>query len=205
MQVKLWDPAKNEKTTFSVDDTIPCNKSGTPLFTTPNGEELWVFLLEKAFAKTMGDYASLEGGESLTVLPRTISLAVVTLTGIRPSVTVTVRALNVITLTALTHIVAALTTLTALTIMVNVLSIIVTALTIFLTALTPLLRSACLGYVPYDGRRHTALEQRQRQLECLRAQGKGQWHKCWWQTSSSCRLLPHWREDQRSGNVHANL
>jgi len=61
-EVKLWDPAKNEKTTFSVDDTIPCNKSGTPLFTTPNGEELWVFLLEKAFAKTMGDYASLEGG-----------------------------------------------------------------------------------------------------------------------------------------------
>ena len=146
----------------------------------------------------MGDYASLEGGESLTVPPLTMSVAVVPLTGIRPSVTVTVLTLTVITLTVVTIIVAALTTLTVLT-------IIVTAPTIILTALTPLLRSACLGYVPDDGRRHATLEQRQRQLECLRAQCKGQWHECWWETSSSSRLLSHWREDQRSGNVHANL
>jgi len=61
-KIALWNPVKNERETFSIDDTIPCNKDGKPLFTTPNGNELWVFLLEKAFAKTMGDYASLEGG-----------------------------------------------------------------------------------------------------------------------------------------------
>merc|ERR1711865_757354 len=51
-KIALWNPVKNERETFSIDDTIPCNKDGKPLFTTPNGNELWVFLLEKAFAIT---------------------------------------------------------------------------------------------------------------------------------------------------------
>jgi len=38
-----------------IDDYIPCHK-GTkdPKFAQPNGNELWVMLLEKAFAKFCG-------------------------------------------------------------------------------------------------------------------------------------------------------
>lgn len=38
-----------------IDDYIPCKKgTKTPKFATPNGRELWVLLLEKAFAKFCG-------------------------------------------------------------------------------------------------------------------------------------------------------
>ena len=42
-----------------VDDLIPCNKlSKTPLFTKPIGNQVWVLLLEKAWAKAIGTYLS---------------------------------------------------------------------------------------------------------------------------------------------------
>ena len=41
---------------------MPC-KNKRPLFTKPKGNEMWVLLLEKAFAKLIGTYAALEGGE----------------------------------------------------------------------------------------------------------------------------------------------
>ena len=48
-----------------IDDYIPCygNYGKNPAFTSSNGNELWVILLEKAWAKLNGNYAKAIGGE----------------------------------------------------------------------------------------------------------------------------------------------
>lgn len=46
----------------TVDDYIPCYYNGGPLFSRANGNELWVLLLEKAYAKVNGTYYSLRYG-----------------------------------------------------------------------------------------------------------------------------------------------
>ncbi len=65
-KIRLYDVFNGVPTwrTFTVDDFIPVQK-GThiPLFTRPHGHELWVLLLEKAFAKMMGSYHALDGGK----------------------------------------------------------------------------------------------------------------------------------------------
>ncbi|PHT29273.1 Calpain-type cysteine protease DEK1 [Capsicum baccatum] len=46
-----------------VDDWIPCESPGKPAFATSRkGNEMWVSLLEKAYAKLHGSYEALEGG-----------------------------------------------------------------------------------------------------------------------------------------------
>lgn len=46
-----------------VDDWIPCESRGRPAFaTSKKGNELWVSILEKAYAKLHGSYEALEGG-----------------------------------------------------------------------------------------------------------------------------------------------
>ncbi|GKV30284.1 hypothetical protein SLEP1_g39111 [Rubroshorea leprosula] len=46
-----------------VDDWIPCEAPGKPAFaTSKKGNELWVSILEKAYAKLHGSYEALEGG-----------------------------------------------------------------------------------------------------------------------------------------------
>lgn len=46
-----------------VDDWIPCEAPGKPAFATSRkGNELWVSILEKAYAKLHGSYEALEGG-----------------------------------------------------------------------------------------------------------------------------------------------
>lgn len=46
-----------------VDDLIPCDRdTGEPVFSKNNGAELWVLLLEKAYAKLNCSYFSLKGG-----------------------------------------------------------------------------------------------------------------------------------------------
>ncbi|PIA53983.1 hypothetical protein AQUCO_00900510v1 [Aquilegia coerulea] len=46
-----------------VDDWIPCEAPGKPAFATSRkGNEIWVSLLEKAYAKLHGSYEALEGG-----------------------------------------------------------------------------------------------------------------------------------------------
>ena len=61
--VRIYDAIHKKNVIITIDDRIPCDRtSGRPCFTTPNGDELWVCLLEKAFAKFCGSYHALEGG-----------------------------------------------------------------------------------------------------------------------------------------------
>ena len=41
---------------ITIDDYFPCRKRGGPCFARGNGNELWVMLLEKAYAKLHGNY-----------------------------------------------------------------------------------------------------------------------------------------------------
>ena len=48
MQIRLYDGKDDEFEVVTVDDRIPCKLgSSEPVFARPNGNELWVILLEK--------------------------------------------------------------------------------------------------------------------------------------------------------------
>ena len=52
-----------------LDDYFPCSKkTRVPIFAKPNGPELWVMLLEKAWAKINGGYLNIIGGYASEVL-----------------------------------------------------------------------------------------------------------------------------------------
>jgi hypothetical protein len=52
-----------------IDDFFPCDKkTKLPIFARPNGPELWVMLLEKAWAKINGGYLNIVGGQCIEVL-----------------------------------------------------------------------------------------------------------------------------------------
>lgn len=51
-----------EWVTVTVDDYFPCYPEGEPLFARAHGNEIWVMLLEKAYAKLHGNYYLLRGG-----------------------------------------------------------------------------------------------------------------------------------------------
>jgi calpain-15 len=53
-----------EWTLVTVDDYIPCSYNAGPMFAHSNGDELWVLLLEKAYAKLHGNYIALKSGFS---------------------------------------------------------------------------------------------------------------------------------------------
>ena len=46
--------------TITIDDFIPCYPEGGPMYAKGHGNELWVMLLEKAYAKMCGSYAALK-------------------------------------------------------------------------------------------------------------------------------------------------
>jgi calpain-15 len=61
--VRLYHPVKQRWVLITVDDYFPCSKgTKTPLFAKPNGRELWVMVLEKAYAKFLGGFDRLDGG-----------------------------------------------------------------------------------------------------------------------------------------------
>lgn len=51
-----------EWVTVTVDDYFPCFPMGSPIFSRSNGNELWVLIIEKAYAKLHGHYYLLRGG-----------------------------------------------------------------------------------------------------------------------------------------------
>jgi len=64
--VRLWDVLTKRWTVITVEGTFPCDrKTGDPLFAQPCEGELWVLVLEKAFAKYCGGYDGLQGGLTL--------------------------------------------------------------------------------------------------------------------------------------------
>ena len=46
----------------TIDDFFPCRPKGNPYFSRGNGNEMWVLLIEKAYAKLHGNYYSLRSG-----------------------------------------------------------------------------------------------------------------------------------------------
>lgn len=66
--IRLYDDKKGEKKfkKICIDDYIPCNgRTRRPVFARPKGNEIWVLLLEKAFAKFNGSYGKLQGGREV--------------------------------------------------------------------------------------------------------------------------------------------
>lgn len=71
-RLRLYDGQRQRWENIIIDDHIPCDgaayeRDGTckPMFSQPNGNELYAMLLEKAFAKFCGSYAALEGGHTI--------------------------------------------------------------------------------------------------------------------------------------------
>jgi hypothetical protein len=62
---RLWDPIASKFVRISIDDYIPVDDSGQPVFVRPHGNEIWVMLLEKVMAKFMGSYGHIEAGYAL--------------------------------------------------------------------------------------------------------------------------------------------
>jgi len=60
--LKLFDHKTDKFIEVLVDEFIPCNGEGKPVFAHPHGNEIWVPLLEKAVAKLFGSYSNLVGG-----------------------------------------------------------------------------------------------------------------------------------------------
>jgi hypothetical protein len=61
--LRLYHPLEKKWKLVTVDDKFPCKKgTTTPLFAKPNGRELWVMLIEKAYAKFLGGFDLLDGG-----------------------------------------------------------------------------------------------------------------------------------------------
>lgn len=46
----------------TIDDYFPCLPFGGPLFSRAHDNEMWVLLIEKAYAKLHGNYFTLRGG-----------------------------------------------------------------------------------------------------------------------------------------------
>lgn len=51
-----------------VDDYFPCYPNGGPIFSKCGANEMWVLLLEKAYAKLHGGYKNLTGGAPFEAL-----------------------------------------------------------------------------------------------------------------------------------------
>ena len=65
--ITLYDASKRDWITVVIDDFIPCSKkkwyeNHRPLFAQPHENEMYILLIEKAFAKMAGSYGKLSGG-----------------------------------------------------------------------------------------------------------------------------------------------
>ncbi|KAJ8599421.1 hypothetical protein CTAYLR_008005 [Chrysophaeum taylorii] len=68
-RIRLYDTRRNRWTTQVIDDRIPLDDTGSrPRFTQPHDNELWVLLLEKAFARMWSSYGYLKGNDGSLAL-----------------------------------------------------------------------------------------------------------------------------------------
>lgn len=68
-RLRIYDGVKEKWEYMVIDDFIPCKKgTDRPMFSQPNGNELYAMLVEKAFAKFCGSYAATEGGQTIWAL-----------------------------------------------------------------------------------------------------------------------------------------
>lgn len=51
-----------EWSSITIDDYFPCHPEAGPIFSSSINNDLWVLLIEKAYAKAHGSYFSLRGG-----------------------------------------------------------------------------------------------------------------------------------------------
>lgn len=63
----IWMNVFGEWVNIVIDDYIPV-KGNQPAFSRAHGPELWVLLLEKAYAKIYGSYEIIEGGNPAIAL-----------------------------------------------------------------------------------------------------------------------------------------
>lgn len=59
--IKIFDMNTRQWNWVTIDDFIPMDVQGKPIFSKPHGNEAWVLLLEKAVAKWFGSYLRLQG------------------------------------------------------------------------------------------------------------------------------------------------
>lgn len=65
----VWLNVNGSWENIIIDDYFPCvNEKGGPAFSKANGNELWVLILEKAYAKAFGSYQVIEGGNPAVAL-----------------------------------------------------------------------------------------------------------------------------------------
>ena len=65
LAVHIWK--NGERREVVMDDFFPC-QDGDPCFSKANGNELWVLMLEKAWAKLHGSYERIEAGHAHNVM-----------------------------------------------------------------------------------------------------------------------------------------
>jgi hypothetical protein len=73
--IRLFDGMQGKWRDITIDDKVPCkkrndpeNEDARPMFVAPPSPEMWIMLIEKAFAKMCGSYAALEGGSTTWAL-----------------------------------------------------------------------------------------------------------------------------------------
>ena len=69
--IELYDVISEEWISHTIDEMIPCKKASDGSYRSvvadPNGEEIWVPLLEKAMAKHFGGYSGIGEGSQLSL------------------------------------------------------------------------------------------------------------------------------------------
>lgn len=63
--INIHNPVTKQWEAVVVDDYIPLGPNGEPLMAKPQDNEMWVLLLEKAFAKWFGSYCQIQGAYCL--------------------------------------------------------------------------------------------------------------------------------------------
>jgi len=62
-RLRLYNETDTKAVEVTVDDAFPCKPGAGPIFTHNKQKEIWSMLIEKAYAKMMGNYYNLKSGQ----------------------------------------------------------------------------------------------------------------------------------------------